>query len=188
MNFNFSASSKYTEENFENLILKNPNNIDNYIMLSKLYEDNDKSIEKVLLPIFQAEYKAKNKKDLNKLLLRKIDIYAYYGDIDFEDMNNEAALDNFLKAWEFAKTYILKEKIEDICSYDLSAGNMYSLYDLLYNINYIYDEMSQDYFEDWLVFIKDVFSILNLDNKQAYPFLHGKQKALYIKYNQCIKF
>lgn len=155
----------YTEEKIKERIKKEPNYIENYIILSECYQKNGKGIKDVFEPIEYVETNFTNGKYQEEIWTRKIDIYCGYGDINFNKGQYEQALEKYYIAWKLAKECIEEEKMKNILDYDLETISEYSLSDLIYNMNLIYEKLGKEYKEEKEKFKREVWNLLKLEIK-----------------------
>ncbi|MCI8444428.1 MAG: hypothetical protein HFJ37_04635 [Clostridia bacterium] len=166
-----------TEKNLKELIQKEPKKIENYITLSELYQKEKQDIKKVLEPIEYVEKQILKTQYDEDICIRKIDIYSSFGDIALEQEEDKKALKYYLIAWKFVKNYIRKVKIKEIQEYNMATIGQYSLYDLIYNIDFAYDELGEKYARQRRNFIQEVMKRLHLYPEEAKPFLQGLKET-----------
>ena len=185
------STEDMTEKKIKKTIQKEPKNIENYIILSEHYQKQNQNIEKVLEPIKYVEKEILKTQYDEDICIRKVDIYSNFGDIALEKEEDKKALKYYLIAWKFAKNYIRKVKIKEIQEYNIATIGQYSLYDLIYNIDFTYDELGEKYARQRRNFIQEVMKRLHLYPEEARPFLQGlketeeilKKKKSKTKYN-----
>lgn len=138
-------SKDYTEEKIKSRIRQNPDNIENYIILSECYQGKHNSLQKVLKPIQYVEENITKNKYEESIYARKVDIYAYYADIDVKYKKYEDAWKKYYIAWKLAKKIIIEEKIDSIYEYDFEIISDYSLEKLIDNIESVYKILISKY-------------------------------------------
>lgn len=169
---------KLTEEKrLKKLIQKEPKKIENYILLSELYQKQNQKIEKVLEPIQYIEKEILKTQYDEDICIKKVDIYGSFGDIALEKEEDPKALKYYLVAWKFAKIYIRKVKIKEIQEYNIATIGQYPLYDLIYNIDFLYDELGEKYARQRRNFIQEIMKRLHLYPEEARPFLEGLKET-----------
>lgn len=138
-------SKDYTKGKIKKRIRENPNNIENYIILSECYQRKHKNLRKVLKPIQYVEDNITKSKYEESIYARKVDIYAYYADIDVKRKKYETAWKKYYIAWKTAKRIIKEEKIDSIYEYDFEIISDYSLEKLVNNIDLLYKILISKY-------------------------------------------
>lgn len=138
-------SKDYTKEKIKKMIRENPDNIENYIILSECYQRKHKGLQKVLKPIQYVEENITKKQYEESIYARKVDIYAYYADIDMKYKKYENAWKKYYIAWKLAEKIIIEEKIDSIYEYDFEIISDYSLEKLIDNIKSVYKILISKY-------------------------------------------
>lgn len=174
---NHLAKEEITEENLKKKIKENPTQIENYILLSELYQENNKKLQQILEPIQYVEKTVLKTKYDEDICFRKVDIYESFGDIALEAEKDKEAIQYYLVAWKFAKNYMRKVKIKNIKDYDKATISKYSLYDLIYNIDFAYDELGERYARKRRNFIQEIMRSLDLTAEEKKPFLQGLEET-----------